>query len=417
MALLDLAEAVSLVRPSDEVRVLRSEHYALSVPADFEGAEDWLLLAEALHARLREHFGAMPPTDELLQVQFYADQVSYRAGLAAEGVDPAVTTAGGVYWTGTRKASFWRQPSRAFTRHLFLHELVHQFHYLAVMDNEPRTPTWYTEGLAEHFSHHTWDGETLVTGVSDLVMLEENIPSMAAAARAGTLDLEEVASGRMGGPKPESWALVHWLLAGPDRALTRRFRELERKMWRGAPFTSRVFGTSSSARERCLAGGVEWLGSLWTTWRIEWIEWDALGQTLVGESSVVGLVRARDASLRGGLTTTLSGPGRAGVILGFRSTGEFLALYHDPRGRAWLTRRSEGRWIELAGADVPARERRHLEVAVQKDSRIEVRVDGELALEARLDAELLEGPPGLFTDACRTLFEGTTFQGAGRGRR
>lgn len=398
-----------LEAPSAEVRVLRSEHYELTVPSAFEDGEDWLALAEALHARLREHFGAAPPEEAPLQVQFYADQASYMAGLAAEGVAPEVSRAGGVYWTGTRKASFWRQPSRAFTRHLYLHELVHQFHYLAVMDNQPRTPTWYTEGLAEHFSHHTWDGKTLVTGLSDLVMLEENIPSMAAAAREGTLDLEEVASGRLGGPKPESWALVHWLLAGPDRGLTQRFRKLERRMWAGTPFTSKVFGSSARARERCLDQGLEWLGSLRTTWRIEWIEWDTEGEVLVGDSAVVGLIRARDAQARGGISATLEGAGRAGVILGFRSTGEFLAVYHDPRGRAWLTRRTEGRWIELAGADVPSGEQRHLHVEVRRDGAVRVSVNEAVVLEAAVEPELLAGPPGLFTDACRTRFKGVEF--------
>ncbi len=409
-----LVVQAGLEAPSAEVRVLRSEHYELTVPSAFEDGEDWLALAEALHERLREHFGAAPPEETLLQVQFYADQASYMAGLAAEGVAPEVSRAGGVYWTGTRKASFWRQPSRAFTRHLYLHELVHQFHYLAVMDNQPRTPTWYTEGLAEHFSHHTWDGKTLRTGLSDLVMLEENIPSMAAAARSGTLDLEEVASGRLGGPKPESWALIHWLLAGPDKALTERFRKLERRMWAGTPFSSKVFGSSARARERCLSQGLEWLGSLKTTWKIEWIEWDAEGEVLVGDSGVVGLVRARDAALRGGLSSTLEGSGRAGVILGFRSTGEFLAVYHDPRGRVWLSQRTDGRWIELAGAEVPSATRRALAVEVKGGSTIRVTVDGERVLEHEVPTALLAGPPGLFTDACRTRFEGVRLAGAGR---
>ena len=409
-----LVTQVGLEAPSAEVQVLRSEHYELTVPGAFEDGEDWLALAEALHARLREHFGAAPPEETPLQVQFYADQASYMAGLAAEGVAPEVSRAGGVYWTGTRKASFWRQPSRAFTRHLYLHELVHQFHYLSVMDNQPRTPTWYTEGLAEHFSHHTWDGKTLRTGLSDLVMLEENIPSMAAAARAGTLDLEEVASGRLGGPKPESWALVHWLLASPDKALTERFRKLERRMWAGTPFSSKVFGSSARARERCLEQGLEWLGSLQTTWKIEWIEWDAEGEVLVGDSGVVGLMRARDAALRGGLSSILEGTGRAGAILGFRSTGEFLAVYHDPRGRVWLAQRTEGRWIELAGAEVPSATRRELGIEVVGRGTIRVTVDGKRALEHEVPAELLAGPPGLFTDACRTRFEGVRLAGAGR---
>src|SRR5688572_16225379 len=155
--------ALASAAPVDPV-VLESEHYRLTAWPPFAEGEEYLRLAEALHGKLREHFGAEPPKGAKLEVLFWPDAESYKAGGRADGVAEGALSAGGVYWTGTKKAYFWRQPSANFTRHLFLHELVHQFHFLAVMDNQARCPAWYSEGLAEHFGHHRWDGTTLEPG-------------------------------------------------------------------------------------------------------------------------------------------------------------------------------------------------------------------------------------------------------------
>jgi hypothetical protein len=391
--------------PAAPAAVHASEHYRLTWRVEREGAEDFLRLAEALHAELARHFGAEPPRKAPLEVIFCRDHADYAAVLEDEGAHPSMASAGGVYLPATRRAYFWPQPSWSFTRHLFLHELVHQFHYLAVMDNEDRCPSWYSEGLAEHFAWHTWDGEELRAGLSDVVGLEENIPRMAAAARAGELDLLAVLEGRLGGPKPESWAAVHWLLAGPDQGLRGRFRKAERELWRGRPLElQRLLGRTEKAREAALTAGLRFLGDLETTWKIEWTAWDTRGDALVGESGVVALIRLRDDARRGGLACEMTSPGRAAVLLGFRSTDAFLLAQHEPGGALLLLERSGGAWRTLARGHAPTGPTRHLAAQVGDDGTVRLLVDGEERLAASVAPELLDGPPGLACDGTRAEF-------------
>ncbi len=381
-----------------------SAHYRLTTPPEFANRDDWLALAEALHAELAQHFGAAPPTDVRLDLVFCLDQPSYAALLLADGIDAGVASAGGVYWTGTRKAYFWRQPSESFTRHLFIHELVHQFQYLAVMQNQARCPSWYAEGLAEHFAFHTWDGSRFRPGLSDVVGLESNIPDMTAAARTGSLDLLGILEGRLGAPKPESWAAVHWLLAGPDDALRARFRAHERELWAGEPFDLGAVLGEAQAREEALQRGRAWIGSLRTTWKIEWTHWDTRGETLVGASSVVSLIRAREDAARGGVEARIRSAGRAGVVLGFRSTAAMLVVYHEPSGAVMLTQRLGDKWVRLARVEVPAADMWNTRVTTDDDGTIKVALDERVVLEHKVEPELVAGPPGLFSDACRTEF-------------
>ncbi len=404
-----LTVALGSAVPSGVWQAFESEHYRLTVPAGFEQAGDWLALAEAVHAELGAYFGAVPRGEGRLEVVYCPDQAAYRARLAEDGVDPSVGDAGGVYWPPNQRAYLWRQPSESFTRHLFVHELVHQFQFLAVMRNRGACPSWYTEGLAEHFAFHTWDGQVYRPGLHDVVGLERNVPDMAAAAREGRLDLLALLEGRLGGPKPESWAAVHWLLAGAGDAVRERFREQERAMWHGRPFDLRAVLGTESELEQALAQGRAFLGGLQTTWKIEWIEWDTRGEVLVGRSGVVSLIRRDDLEARGGLATEFRANGRAGVLLGFRSTAAFLLVYFDPSGSVMLTERVDGAWKRRASAKVRARGQWDVAVKTDATGLVRVEVDGHPALLHRVEPELLAGPPGLFSDACAAEFEAVRF--------
>ncbi|MCB9914859.1 MAG: hypothetical protein H6828_06870 [Planctomycetes bacterium] len=411
MLLVTLLAALAAAAPNDVGEVVhRSAHYQLTWRPEGEGAEDFLRLAEALHAQLEGHFEAAPPASAPLEVVFCRDHDDYAAVLQAEGAHPAMADAGGVYLPATRRAYFWPQPSWSFTRHLFLHELVHQFHYLAVMDNEPRCPGWYAEGIAEHFAWHTWDGEVLRTGLSDIVGLEENIPSMATAAADGSLDLLAVLEGRAGAPKPEAWAATHWLLASPDAALRARFRAAERRLWRGEALDlAKLLGPRADERAAALDAGRAFLAGLETTWKIEWTAWDTRGATLVGESGVVALVRARDDARRGGLACTATAPGRAAIVLGFRGTDAFLLAQHEPGGSLRLLARADGAWSTLASANAPTGVTRRLAARVETSGVVHLVVDGVERLVTTVDAALLAGPPGLACDGVRAEFSDVEF--------
>jgi hypothetical protein len=406
--------ALLATAPSDPV-VLESEHYRLTAWPPFAEGEEYLRLAEALHGKLKEHFGSEPPKGRKLEVLFWPDAASFRAGGLKDGVAEGSLTAGGVYWTGTRKAYFWRQPSANFTRHLFLHELTHQFHYLAVMDNEARSPDWYSEGLAEHFGYHRWDGTSLEVGVDVVHGLEQDIPNMVEEARTGKYDVVGVVEGARGGDKPPSWAAVHWLLSSPDPKVRARFRAAERKMWRGLKGKPLVEAVLGPDRKAAREAANRWLGSLRTTWRIEWISWDARGSTLVGESGVVALVRTRDAPAGAPFVEArVKAGGSAGLVLAFRSTDDFLAVYRRPGGRIELVRRRPGGWDNLAAAEGPKGAEAFLRAEVLEGKTVRVLVGGAEVLRFEPGNEPARGFVGLFVDGCRGEFDGVRLPTAGR---
>jgi hypothetical protein len=151
----------------------RSAHYDLyteSVDAAEAGA-----VLDALWDRLKEHFGSAP--EGRLRVEVYATKDGMHGALERDRqwkVD-----AGGCYAPDTKKAYLWVQPSESFTRQLLIHEATHQFHFLAATGNRGPAAEWYTEGLAEYFGMHNWDGKELKIGVVPAVSLED-YPAQAA---------------------------------------------------------------------------------------------------------------------------------------------------------------------------------------------------------------------------------------------
>lgn len=393
-------------KPS-EPTVLESEHYRLVAYPPFAEGEDYLRLAEALYRQLEQYFGAHPVQDARLEVFLWPDFDGFKHGGVADGIPESSLAAGGIYWTGTKRAYFWRQPSANFTRHLFLHELTHQFQFLAVMENQARAPGWYCEGLAEHFGYHRWDGTKLETGVDDVLALEEDIPRIAEAARAGKYDIEAVVDGTAGADKPPSWAAVHYLIAGPDAQLTRRFHELEKRIWSGKlaghDLAQATLGTD---RDSARAAANRYLGALKTTWKIEWIHWDSRGADMVGESSVMSLVRSRAIFEKGASleATFHEESGGAGFVLAFRTTAEFLALYRRPSGRLELVQRANGVWKGLAAADGPTGASVRLRAEITRDGVVRATSDGHELLRFQLGKDATKGAIGLFADAGRTRF-------------
>lgn len=408
LLLLAAALVPAPVARADGPVVLESEHYRLTAWPPFAEGEEYLRLAEALYAKLKDHFEAEPPQGKRLEVLFWPDAVSFRKGGAADGVAEGALGAGGVYWTGTRKAYFWRQPSANFTRHLFLHEMTHQFHYLAVMDNQARCPSWYSEGLAEHFGCHRWDGTRLETGVDDVLGLEEDIPRMAEEARAGKFDVVAIVDGTRGADKPPSWAAVHWLLSSPDPRVRARFHAAERKMWnglKGRGLVDAVLGPDwKSAREEAQ----RWLAGVRTTWKIEWIHWDSRGPVLVGESGVVALVRTREAPAGTPFVeASVKCPGAsAGLVLAFRTTGDFLAIYRRPGGLIQVVRRRPDGWEVLAAADGPGGEEAALRAEVLDGGTVRVLAAGAEVLSCEPGGDPARGCVGLFVDGGRAEFSG-----------
>lgn len=163
--------------------VVETEHYRLTFEIDEEEALVAAQLAEAAYDALADYFDAEPPKLPL-EAGWYADFASFQAALAADGT--SAPDAGGYYWPGTSRAYMYTQPTVYFSRMLFLHELTHQFHFLARTGNVARE-SWYTEGLAEYLSRHDWDGRCTRLGRRPMLTWED-YPAQALAEGSYSFD-------------------------------------------------------------------------------------------------------------------------------------------------------------------------------------------------------------------------------------
>ena len=181
--------------------VVETEHYRLTIALEESEALQMARLAEAAFDAMAALFEA-EPTDLPMAAGWYADFSAFQAAIEADGT--SAPSSGGYYWPGTKTAYMYTQPTRYFSRMLFLHELIHQFHYLARTDNSGRDG-WYVEGLAEALSRHDWDGECVRLGRLPMLTWED-YPATALAEETysfdGTGDLS----------RPWAWATTRYLL-------------------------------------------------------------------------------------------------------------------------------------------------------------------------------------------------------------
>lgn len=391
-----------------------STHYELTTYGDItpDDAAELLRLAEQLHGLLGKHFRAQPVLrrgQPRLQIQMWTTRDAFRTHALADGVPERLVQSGGVYWTGTRRAYFFRQPSPYATRHLWLHELTHQFHYHAVLNNgTPSIPSWYMEGIAEYFAYHNWDGTTLECGRSDVVCLEQRIPELRRKAQAGAFDPLAVLDGTVPSDYGTAWALVHYFLKGADPGTQKWFRSLEPKIWNGAAksWTPKTLGRG---RPEVLGAHLTaWTANVVTTWKIDWRHWDAVGTAIAGDSKVVALVRT---------TGTVMGPeavieadvqigaGRAGVCAAYASTENFVAFDCTADGKARLVRRQAGKWQTLAHGETTLDGPPTLKLTIQADGTCIGSIDGAAVITTRLADLNIQGHVALLNEAGRSTFD------------
>src|SRR5690606_4627791 len=111
--------------------------------------------------------------------------------------------AGGYYWPTNKTAYLFKQPTVYFTRMLFLHEVMHQFHHLARTKNKNPKAGWYTEGVAEYISRHFWDGEDLTLGILPIATLEDYAAKALERFEDEGFDLAAMIDGSAGSSRPE----------------------------------------------------------------------------------------------------------------------------------------------------------------------------------------------------------------------
>lgn len=325
----------------------KTAHYDLY--SETVDAADTGALLEALWDQLRAHFGSAPPGR--LRVELYETKAGMHAALERDR--QWKVEAGGYYAPDTKTAYLFVQPSEYFTRQLLLHEATHQFHFLAATANRGPAAEWYTEGLAEYFGMHNWDGKALKTGVVPSVSLEDYPAQAAKQLAAIEDDAASVALGVTRCDRPLAWALVHYLVnvrPGWWHALSGRLddHELPSTAWANA------CGEAGPDLGRDLRA---WIDAHQQPFRIAWIAWQERGELLEGRAGVVSAAVFKEAPPAFEAEIELvSGVLKAGIAFNLKGNEEY-ALFQVLGASARVVKRENGAWKTLAAAEIPGRDR------------------------------------------------------------
>jgi hypothetical protein len=370
---------------------LQTEHYDLHV----EGldAKDTGAMLEQLHDRLKDYFATEPK--ERLAVSVYATRERWAAALQADRqfVPPA---AGGYYAPYTRKAYLWLQPSAYTTRQLILHEATHQFHFLVATGNIIPSALWYTEGLAEYFGMHNWDGKHLVTGVVPAVTLEDYPAAALKALDNAGANIEQMLPNAS---RPESWALVHFLL----NRYPSQFRKLAGMLDHqqdAATAWEQAFGASPV---KLSAEFHRWIVDHAQPWKVVWIPWQQRGGVIVGESDTTNaltLLKDTPKTLAVELETAGMLAGKAGLVFAYRAAEDFSLLQVVPGNQVRIIRRENGAWSSVVSKALPPAGGPSTLTATQDGESTTLWVNGQKI------AQLPQtGQVGLNADSCRAVFK------------
>ncbi len=391
-------------------------HYELVTAAPPDQAREWGRVLEAAWPLFEAHFGRAPDLrpGERLKVVVARDATDWAAAIRQGGGIPpgGASGAGGYYDPVSRGAYLYPQPTVWYTRALLLHEAAHQFHFLAATSNRSPPAGWYVEGLAEHLSHHTWDGSTLRLGVVPLLSLEDRPARALEALGAPGFRLDPIVSGAAA-PRPESLHLVRYLLQGEGGRHAARFRSLAGKLDRGgssAALFARAFGPEAPFLEAWSG----WLRTVQQPWVGVHLEWEARGERVLrGRSAVVGTCRVRGPARRvQTLWSPPAGPWRAGALLQHAGVDDFTVGLVDG-ATVRVHRRRAGRWEALPASlpPAPAPGEPWRLTAERRGTQVALTVNG-----VRVGAYDLPGDAlGLAVDGCEIDFRELSWEGGGRG--
>ncbi|MGQ0613954.1 MAG: hypothetical protein ACT4PV_09485 [Planctomycetaceae bacterium] len=400
------ALAAALLAPAAraEEPAVEAAHYRLFAAAPPEEVEELGRLVEEAWKGFAAFFGKQPKLAEgqKLTVRMLATAEEWERAIRADGTG-APRGAGGYYWPGSRTAYLFRQPTLYYTRVLLLHEMAHQFHFLARTNNKAPTADWYAEGIVEHLSWHHWDGERLLLGVLPLLSLEDRAAGALAVARAPDFDLARVVEGEVAADRPIAWALFRFLATGDKGKPLRRFDAFCRKMDAGGaagPAFRGQFGPPKALQERF----VEWLAAEQQPWTPVFNQWEPLAPGVVrGVAPVMSLCRSKAAlaSVRATLHLPAEARFLGGLILHFADAENYTVALLDRAGGLAVNRRAAGGWSRLFAGDVGegGGEGRVLE-AVRRGESVEISVDGK----ACAAFEFPPSPMGLALDGSDLRF-------------
>ncbi len=311
-------------------------------------AEEAGQMLEQLHAELTRFFGR-PPHERPLEVEIHADAERFRQAIQEDG--QTYVGGGGYYAPGNKKVYTYPQPSDYFSRSLILHEATHQFHFLAATGNRQPAADWYTEGLAEYYGSHNWDGETLRVGVVPLVSLEDYPAKALKQFDDLGHDLEGIVAGRVDVERPLCWGLVHFLRS----RYPRRFAAVSLALDGDTdPLTAwrQVFGPVSP---ELVLEFRNYLIDHQQQWQEVWQSWQQVGERLEGRSdaTAVILLKRLPKELEADMEL-VDGELKAGVTFDYRHEEDYRLLQVLEGDNAWITRRYKGKWIGPERFKIPS---------------------------------------------------------------
>jgi hypothetical protein len=370
---------------------LETKHYRLVL--ENVDREDTGRLLEALHARLTKFFGKAPPGK--LRLEVWATKEKWAASLRNDG-EPVPTGAGGYYSPSTRKAYLHVQPSAYYTRQLLLHEATHQFHYLASTGNRSPGAFWYTEGLAEYFGMHNWDGKTLETGVVPAISLED-YPKQA-LANFDKLDrnLAGMISGKIACERPEAWALIHYM-ANKHEKRFRTFRKSADRTRKPDTAWRRSFGRVTP---RLAKDYRNWILSHQQPWKSVWISWEQRGDVLEGRSSSNAIALLKENPEK--LSVELDPPGEkylGGLVFGFRDNGNFNLFQVNGRNEVRVMCYRNRKWITLHTSPRPPPDGKETLALHREGNSVALLLNGK-----EIGSYDAPGDVGLNVDSCTIRF-------------
>lgn len=333
-----------------------SEHYEL----DSEGPEDecreFSRVLEAAWPQFLAFFGTPPKLakGERLRVRFFETAAAMKAAIVAGG--GAAPDSGGYYCPVARTSYAFRQPTRWYTRTLLLHEVAHQFHLRgAATQTRGPPPGWWTEGIAEHLSHHTWDGTTLRLGVVPPVSLEDRSGAALAAALAKDFVPERILDEPM--DRPRSMHLVRFLATAGGEKGAARWRDLAKTLDRGENLKPKDLDRGYANAAAFRARFVEWLGTVQQPLLSVFVEWDSTGEAAVrGRSASVCVCRTRGDAVSVEARAEPSDPekpSRVGVLLEFDGPSDYVVGEILDGKTVRVDRLRGGAWDALHQGPVP----------------------------------------------------------------
>jgi TPR repeat protein len=409
-------KAADVARQYSPATLVRTAHYDLFIDSpDQRMAAD---LAESLYQQLKQFFGVEPKAR--LAVRIFSRNSDYAIALEAAGDGSTFSAMYGAVnllransylpWLKTAYVCFdGCSPEKA--RDFLLHELTHQYHFLARALNQSPLSDFYTEGLAEHFAVHRWDGNHITIASVPVIsnqdhardaldglhrLHHDSITALATDERTGLYDRKHNAVDPDTGVEyGEAWGLVSFLIS----AYPERYREWASLLDGGA--------TPGVAWNKAFAGQSDSEMTLkYTTWlkrhRQPWLadsgSWDASGPHELKTHATPEMdsfalwsypVNSLSADVK------CDGPDEVstGIVM-MSSRSRFQVLEATSSGDLSLDTYADGKWMpdESIACAVHLNDPRSYHVEVRKSGdNIEVRLDGTFVANFAVDPDTKVG--------------------------